>query len=310
MKKDITIAILAVVAIFAIVYGLSTMRPSTTPSASTSVPQESRKSGEGAVVMRVNGEAVTEREFGYFVASLPEQMQSFFNNPAGRRQMGEQYVRMKVLAQEAQRLGADKDPDVTARVKFGETNVAVEYALQKIGNPTEAQLRAEYEKNKAKFTATNLRHVLVAYQGSRVQSVHGPALSPDQAAQKAQKIVAALRAGGDFAAIAKRESDDAGTAGQGGVIGSIPRGALPPDMERVVDTLQPGQISDPVRSEFGVHVIRVDGRRPQSFEEVKAALKQQLQMGTVNETVARLQKSARVELDPKFFPGPGPAPRP
>jgi PPIC-type PPIASE domain len=234
-------------------------------------------------------------------------MQGFFNNPAGRRQMAEQYVRMKVVAQEAQRLGADRDPDVAARMKFGQTNLAVEYALQKISvKPTDAQLHAEFEKNKSKLAVTDLRHILIGYEGSRVPSVHGKAASPEQAVQRAQRIVAALRAGADFAATAKKESDDTGSAAQGGIIGSIPRGSLPPEMERVVDTLQQGQVSDPVRTEFGIHIFRVDGRHPPSFEDVKVALQQQAQQQAVNEAIARLQKGARVDLDPKYFTGPAP----
>lgn len=315
MRKDVLVAIAAVVAILAIAYGLSAVRPAVAPTvaptASPAAATSTAPPGADTVVMRVNGEPVTQREFAYFVSSLPEQMQGFFNNPAGRRQMAEQYVRMKVLEQEASRMGADKDPDVSARMKFGHTNLAVEYALQKIaGNASEAQLRAEYDKNRGKHTATDLRHVLIAYQGGRIPSTHGAALPPDQVMERAKKIAAQLRAGADFADVARKESDDTGSARQGGLIGPVPRGSLPPEMERVVETLQPGQVSDPVRSEFGIHIFRVDGRHPQSFEEVKASLKQEVQQSVVNETVVRLQKSARVDLDPKYFPPAAPAKAP
>ncbi len=307
MKKDVTIAILAILAVFAISYGISTVRPNLPPPKTTAAAPAGQTAAPGTpndpVIMRINGEPVTEREFAYFVSSLPEQMQQFYSNPAGRRQMAEQYVRMKVMEQEAKRLGVDNDPDVSARMKFGYTNVAVEYALQKIASKTsDAQLRAEFEKNKNKFSAAELRHILIAYQGGRVPSTHGAALSIEQAMAKAQQIAAALRKGADFAAIARAQSDDTGSAGQGGYIGPVPHGSLPPEMQSAVDKLQPGQISDPVRSEFGIHIFRVDGRRPQSFDEVKQALKQQVQQNTVNDQVVQLQKSASVQYDPKFFP--------
>jgi parvulin-like peptidyl-prolyl isomerase len=306
MKKDVLVAIAAVVAILAIAYGLSAVHPAVAPTvapAASATATSTAPPGADNVVMRVNGEAVTEREFAYFVSSLPEQMQAFFTNPAGRRQIAEQYVRMKVLEQEATRLGADKDPGVTARMKFGHTNLAVDYALQKIaGDASDAQLRAEYDKNRGKYAVTDLRHILVAYQGGRIPSTHGAALPPDQAMERAKKILAELRAGADFAATARKESDDSGSGAQGGLIGAVPRGSLPPDMERVVEPLQPGQLSEPVRSEFGIHIFRVDSRHPQSFEEVKALLKQQFQQSTVNDAVTRLQKGAHVELDPKYFP--------
>jgi parvulin-like peptidyl-prolyl isomerase len=82
----------------------------------------------------------------------------------------------------------------------------------------------------------------------------------------------------------------------------IPVNQLPPELQAPVSKLKAGEISLPILSQYGVHIFRVNSRQVQSFEQVKPMLQQRAQKTTVKDAVDRLEKGARVDYDPKFFP--------
>jgi len=254
--------------------------------------------------MHVNGEPVTEAEFALFLQSLPEQYRQLAASPGVRRELAEQFVRMKVLEQQARKLGADQDPDVAAKMSFGHTNVLLEYALKKIGTqPSEAAMRAAYEKEKGQIPAvTSLAHIVIAYQGGQIQSRASQPLPPELAMQQAQVVIAKIKSGMPFEEAARQYSDDEGSSAQGGKIGDMQPGMLPPELQQVIDKVQPGQISGPIRSQLGIHIFKVLARHAPTFEELKPALTRRVQQDMVQAEVERLQKSAKVDFDPKFFP--------
>jgi parvulin-like peptidyl-prolyl isomerase len=103
------------------------------------------------------------------------------------------------------------------------------------------------------------------------QLVIPTAASPEalaEAKRKADSLVAEIRAGADFAQIARRESMDSGSAQQGGDLGWNRRGELVPAFEQTMFRLPPGQVSQPVLTQYGYHIIKVDRARP---AEVKAS---------------------------------------
>jgi peptidyl-prolyl cis-trans isomerase D len=92
------------------------------------------------------------------------------------------------------------------------------------------------------------------------------------ARKKAEDVLAKAKAGGDFAALAKENSGDPGSASKGGDLGFFPRGRMVPQFEEVAFTLEPGTISEIVESPFGLHIIRVDEKKaggPQPIEQVR-----------------------------------------
>jgi peptidyl-prolyl cis-trans isomerase C len=319
MIRDLTIALVVILAIGALCFGAVKMHPLTPPQPSPVVAPGLGMSGGPAsaapagvasnspVIMRVNGEPVTENEFQLFLSTLPENIRNMANQSEPRKRIAEQFVRMKVLEQEGRKLGADKDPDVASKMEFGHTNVVVEYALKKIAPmPAEPQLRAEYEKNKGQFETAELSHILVAVQGGQIPPRNGQPLPPEIAMQKANAIEAKLRGGALFGPTAAEVSDDQATAVQGGKLGEVQPGMLPPELQAVVDHLKPGEISQPVRSQFGIHIFRVDDRRAAPYEQVRPTIIRKLQQDMVTAAVDRLQKTARIELDPKYFAAKSP----
>jgi peptidyl-prolyl cis-trans isomerase D len=92
------------------------------------------------------------------------------------------------------------------------------------------------------------------------------------ARKKAEDVLAKVKAGGDFAALAKESSGDPGSASKGGDLGFFPRGRMVSQFEDVAFTLEPGKVSEIVESPFGLHIIRVDEKKaggPQPLEQVR-----------------------------------------
>jgi parvulin-like peptidyl-prolyl isomerase len=325
MIRDLSLALAAIVAVAALCFGATKMHPLVPPQPTPVLATGAMAGAEpgvapaaaavaapsGPVIMRINGEPVTEEEFLLFISTLPDNVKQMASQTEARKKIAEQFVRMKVLEQEGRRLGADKDPDVASKMQFGHTNVVVEYALKKIAaTPPEPMLRAEYEKHKTEFQSTELSHILVAYEGGQIPPKSGPALPIQQAAQKAQAIEAKLRSGSLFGPMAAQFSDDQTTGVQGGKLGKVQPGMLPPEIQAVVDKLKPGEISQPVRSQFGIHIFRVDDRQGSAYEQVRPLIMRKVQQDMVTAAVDKLEKSARVERDPKYFSAKAPLVQP
>lgn len=307
MKKDLIPVAIAIVAIGAICYGLAEATPDLPPPQShlvTSTGTSAAKTiaPDDRIVMHVNGEPITEREFSAFVAEAPEQMQFFYMSPEGRRILADELVKLKALEQEGRRLGVDRDPAVATRLEMTETNIVAGSALRKIiGPPDEAKLRAAYEKEKSGLESAELSHILVAYQGGNVPPRTGQPPTEAEAVQKAERLAQRIRGGADFAAVAQKESDDLQSAQQGGSLGVMQPGSLPPQIQNAVSALAAGEVSAPVKSEFGIHLFKAGERRSQPFEAVRDALAARMQREEAAKAMERLHKSAKVELDAKFF---------
>ncbi len=133
---------------------------------------------------------------------------------------------------------------------------------------TEEELRAAYEAEPERFQTTEERrasHILIEVADGE----------EDAARATAESVAARVKGGEDFAAVAAEVSADAGTKTQGGDLGWIGRGMLVGPFEDALFAMQAGEISAPVRTEFGFHVIRFDELRAgevQSFEAVREEL--------------------------------------
>jgi peptidyl-prolyl cis-trans isomerase C len=312
VRKDIVIAVVSVVVIAALTFGLAAL--SRDVPLSPSRPFASAEKGSGAarkvaaddkVVMRVNGEPITEREFYAFLESAPDESRPFYASPAGRQLMASELVRLKVLEQEAHRRGLVDTPEVQMQIEMARAQITAGVALQKlVEERSREKLQAEYEKERG--TSFSLRHILVAYQGGAVPARGGqPAPLEAEAMRRAQQLVARIRGGAEFEQVASTESDDEESAANGGMLGPARPEMLPEDIAPVVSRLQPGQVSDPVRTQFGIHIFKIE---EPSLEDLQPVLLQRVRQQAAQEEIERLQKAAKVDLDPAFFPEQRPHP--
>lgn len=150
---------------------------------------------------------------------------------------------------------------------------------------SEDELRQMYENEKQEFQREEERsasHILISI---------GDDLTEEQALEKIQSIAARIKEGEDFAALAKEFSQDEGSAGQGGSLGAAARGVYVAPFEDALFAMAEGEVSEPVKTEFGYHLIRVDdiidGAIPE-FEELQARLEVRLKDQKAREMYAEM----------------------
>jgi peptidyl-prolyl cis-trans isomerase D len=143
-------------------------------------------------------------------------------------------------------------------------------------NVTDAQIERYYHSHLADFSVPDkvkVSHILFKTTGE----------TPQQAAQTkatAEKVLARIRAGANFAEMAKKYSQDTGSAAQGGELGWIQRGQTVKAFENAAFSMKPGQISGLIKTEYGYHIIKVEDRQyahVETLEEAKASIQSELE---------------------------------
>lgn len=169
------------------------------------------------------------------------------------------YLR-RVLAAEALKAGVDKDPVVAAVLQLSRERIlsdallaAQDLAAAPNDAAQEAYAQAAYKADPKRFeqpALTRAKHILVRNSGP-------------QAKAKADEMLARIRAGASFDEVARNESDDIETSASGGDVGFFPVGKMVKQFEDAAATLKnPGDVTGPVLTEFGYHLIKLEERRP------------------------------------------------
>jgi foldase protein PrsA len=146
---------------------------------------------------------------------------------------------------------------------------------------TDAAVKEAYDANKAELETVEASHILVK----------------DKAL--ADKLVSDLKGGADFAALAKEHSTDKGSGANGGALGPTPRGRFVAEFEKTVWSAPVGEVTEPVKTEFGYHIIKVT-KRP-SEAELKEVVRTRLatQAGRMK-LLERVRKGIKVTVNPRY----------
>lgn len=160
---------------------------------------------------------------------------------------------------------------------------------------TDAQLRSAYASSMDSFRfpeRVKARHILLMTQG-KSDAEKKAALS------KAQDLLKQVKNGADFAELARKNSQDPGSAQNGGDLGFIVRGQTVPDFEKFVFSAKPKEISGVVTTEYGYHIIQALEKEParvKPFDEVKGSIEEQLRKQGVNDKMQAAADQARAAL--------------
>ena len=261
------------------------------------------------VVLSVGDFKLTAAQFDHLTDMLNDQSKVIARG-AGRRQFGDNLVRILVLAQEARNRKMDSGPayQIQSQLQVDSllSNLLAQQLIKDMQIP-EADLRKYYEEHKAQFEQVSARHILVRFQGSRVPVKPGQKdLTPEEALARAQDLEKRIKAGEDFAALATAESDDTGSALKGGDLGFFRHGMMVPSFDEVAFKMKPGEVSEPVRSDFGYHIIKVEAVK--GFEEAKPDVEKDMAPNILKQEMDDMQKKAVVVYNTEFFTTAAPAP--
>jgi peptidyl-prolyl cis-trans isomerase C len=175
-------------------------------------------------------------------------------------------------------------PDFKARLAFTRNRLLMDNLLAVEGKAatTDEAMKKVYDEAAKQIEGeqeVHARHILVETE------------------DEAKAIEAELKKGADFAELAKKKSKDPGAA-DGGDLGFFTKDQMVPEFSTVAFALEPGKISDPVKSQFGWHVIKVEEKRSRKapdFDQVKAQIETYVTRKAQAEYVAKLRESAKVE---------------
>jgi parvulin-like peptidyl-prolyl isomerase len=262
-------------------------------------------SATNPVVLTVGDEKVTKSDFEAFLAGLPDQVKAQMANVPKRR-IAEQIADIKVYAAEARKRNLDKTPMAQIEMDQALASSLFRDVQAKI-NPTPADMVAYYEKNKGQYEKVKARHILLRFKGSPVPVKEGQKdLTKEEALAKANELKKAIDGGADFAELAKKESDDAGSGANGGDLGAFGRGMMVPPFEEAAFTLAIGKTSEPVESQFGYHIIQVQEKMGQDFASAKAEIEPKLKPELAQKAMQDIKAATKIEFNPAYFTEPAP----
>jgi peptidyl-prolyl cis-trans isomerase C len=257
---------------------------------------------EGKVVLTVGSEKITEKQFDALIEALGQKGNP---DPGLRRKVAEQIIRVEAMAQEARKRGIDKEPGFQVQARFQMENMLAGafYKELQAKTPTDdAAIRSYYEQHKSEGEEANARHILIRVKGSQVPAREGKKeLTEEEALAKATEIRKKLVAGEDFAKLAKEESDDSGSGQNGGDLGTFKRGQMVPAFDQAAFSLPEGQLSEPIKTQFGYHIIKVEKRTTKTFDQMKPDIEKKLKPEAANKAVEEIRKQATVVFDDAYF---------
>jgi peptidyl-prolyl cis-trans isomerase C len=234
-------------------------------------------------VATVNGKALSKSEFDLYVSNVARQSGREVTDDQ-KKELLDQFISMHLAAEAAEKAGVAKDQKVGDQLSLARKNVLVDASLQKYleANPvTDAELKPEYDAQVAAMPREyHARHILV----------------DDKAV--ADSITKDLKGGADFAKLAEQKSKDSSNK-SGGDLGWFTLDTMVKPFADAVSKLQPGQLTDePVQSQFGWHVIKLEESRasaPPPFDEVKDRVRVLVQRKKLQTYLEDLRKNAKIE---------------
>jgi len=245
-------------------------------------------SQDNRVVVTINGKAITEgelnlanAEIGAELGNVPEETK--------RRVLIEFMIESQLLAEAADSAKLGQGPEFEQRTRYWRRRALRDaYFENKIkGAVSDADARSFYDSQVAQMKPEEeikTRHILVETE------------------EQAKEIREKISHGADFAQMAKEHSKDPGSKDDGGDLGYFARGQMVPQFEEAAFKLQKGDLSEPVQTQFGWHVIQLDDRRqrkPPEFSAVKERLMAAMVHRKAQEVVAELRGKAKIEyVDP------------
>jgi len=248
----------------------------------------------------INGKEITVGEFDLRWSQMPESARKSYDSPEGRKKFLEELITRELLLQEAKKRGLDRDRALVERVeRFKERSILDNLMKEEVDSRvtvTQEEIKNFYTSHSEGFTApqaSRVSHILVKTEADALD------------------LKKRLAQGEDFAALARQVSLDLSTRYKGGDLGVIKPGQMVPQFENAVRHLKVGEVSAPVATQFGYHLIKLSDRTPgavQSFEETKDQVKDQLLLEKkrkrFDELVASLRAKAKLRVADVPIPAP------
>jgi len=252
------------------------------------------KKDDGKVLATINDQKITLQEFNKELDKIPMNMKMLVASESGKKNYLDRLIIKKLLLKEASKEKIESDKEFQERVNDIREQLLIEALLKKKitaqTQMSEDDLKKYYEEHKEDFKKDreiNTRHILLKTE------------------EEAKQVQSRLQKGEDFIELAKKYSIDPNVRQTGGEIGFQPKGSLIPEFESAAYKLtKVGQVSSIVKTQFGYHIIRLEGIKPPSYvplEEVKDFIKQknaqEKQKEVLEKYIEELKKNSKITIN-------------
>jgi peptidyl-prolyl cis-trans isomerase C len=237
------------------------------------------------VVATIDGKPITEGDLAVAESEIGGDMGTM---PAAQKRISllEFLIDNQLFAEASEAEKLDQGADFQTRLNYLKRRALREIYFDKVikTSVSEAEARKIYDdqvKLLKPEEEVSARHILVDTEA------------------EAKSLKDQIDKGADFAQLAKEKSKDPGSKDDGGNLGYFGHGQMVPQFEEVVFKLQKGQVSDPVKTQFGWHLVKLEDRRtknPPAFEIVKDRIMQSLLLKKAQETAVALRAKSKIEI--------------
>ncbi len=259
------------------------------------------------VIAEFDGGKITAEEINLFLKTINPSYMSQLQDPQMKEMLINQIVDSAILSSTARAVGIDKDPEVQAMLNLQTSSILASRYFDKEIKPlrdavqiSDTELKQYYDNNPKEFEQNKVKasHILVDTE------------------EEAKEILKQVKAAPDtFAAVAKEKSKDKGSGANGGELGWFERGRMVPEFEAMSFSTPKGQISEPVKTRFGWHIINVEDKVEgvitpfeEAKENIKAKLLENKRKEVVDNLIIALKEKAHLKLNKELYSKVAPAP--
>jgi peptidyl-prolyl cis-trans isomerase C len=241
------------------------------------------RADDNPVLAKVNGAEIRQSDLALAEEELGPSLAQM--DPATKKDNVLSFlIDMKIVAKAAEDKKIENNEDFKKRLAFTRNRLLMDSLLANEGKAatTDEAMKKVYEDASKQITGeqeVHARHILVETE------------------DEAKAVAEELKKGADFAELAKKKSKDPG-ASDGGDLGFFTKDQMVPEFSAVAFALEPGKVSDPVKSQFGWHIIKVEekrNRKAPDFDQVKAQIETYVTRKAQADYVAKLREAAKVE---------------
>jgi peptidyl-prolyl cis-trans isomerase C len=270
------------------VFALLLLAACNTP-ATTAVPGTLEMTGE--TVLTIDGKPISKDFIDALTSQIPPRQLDMMKQSGQFKDFVEQMATGQILYEKALAEKLYEDPKIKFKVAIAERDALIKEYMARVSASAvnDAALTAEYEKKASMFKRpqAQVRHILLK----------------DQA--EADAVLALVKGGGDFAAIATEKSQDKGSAVKGGDLGWISNGQISKEFSEAAFAAAPNDTVGPIQDRTGFHILQVTGKREAiPMEEVKDQLESAIKQESLKKLFDEVKAGAKIEW--KIDPG-GPA---
>jgi len=241
-------------------------------------------------VAHVGRRRITVSDFKQRLEEVPSYYRGFIATEGGKRQYLSGMIKEEILLHKALDENLHRRPDIARRLEEVRREVLLAAAINHLHNEeikvSDQEIRDYFEKHREEFAdpvQLKVSHILLSNEN------------------RAREVLQKLRRGASFEKLARENSIDTFTAVNGGDMGFIERGDMPPEFEEPVFSLQSvGEISDVIKTPYGYHIVKLTGRkrgRAESFENARENIKRRLEQQKINELLDRYHRELNVRID-------------